>query len=106
MVSEGYLDCGYQYVNIDGCWNENTKNYNPLKPDKKRFPSGIKKLADYVSRVGMVPKWETVKREQGSRDPEDHNEPSFKGRSLRKLKSQIGVRNSNLFRGKRMCFCS
>ena len=49
MVSEGYRDLGFQYVNIDDCWPamERAKN-GSLVADPVRFPNGIKALADYV----------------------------------------------------------
>lgn len=49
MVSEGYLQAGYNFVNIDDCWSEMKRDSSGrLVPDKKRFPNGIKHLADYV----------------------------------------------------------
>lgn len=51
MVSEGYLDAGYEYLGIDDCWLEKTRGPDGrLVPDKKRFPNGMKAVADYVSR--------------------------------------------------------
>jgi alpha-N-acetylgalactosaminidase len=49
VVSEGYADVGYEYINIDDCWLEKKRNkYGELVPDKQRFPYGMKSLADYV----------------------------------------------------------
>ena len=50
MVAEGYKDVGYEYVAVDDCWlaRDRDKKGN-LQPDPKRFPTGIKALADYVS---------------------------------------------------------
>ncbi|RWS18504.1 uncharacterized protein B4U80_08571, partial [Leptotrombidium deliense] len=55
MVSEGYKDVGYEYVNIDDCWSEMQRDpkSKQLVPDRKRFPSGIKALADYVHSKGL-----------------------------------------------------
>ncbi|XP_030065529.1 alpha-galactosidase A [Microcaecilia unicolor] len=54
MVSEGWKNVGYQYVCIDDCWLAATRDaQNRLQPDMKRFPSGIKKLADYVHSKGL-----------------------------------------------------
>lgn len=51
MVSDGYLAAGYEYIIIDDCWAAKTRDENNrLRPDPERFPSGIKALADYVSR--------------------------------------------------------
>ena len=58
MVSEGYKDAGYEYVNIDDCWlaKERDPETLRLRPDPYRFPSGMKALADYVSvkKVGLI----------------------------------------------------
>ena len=49
MAAEGYLDAGYQYVTVDDCWLANTRDKDGrLQPDPKRFPRGMKHLADYV----------------------------------------------------------
>ena len=51
VVSDGYHDVGYTYVNIDDCWLAHERDaFGRLQPDRKRFPSGIKALADYVRR--------------------------------------------------------
>mgnify|MGYP001802498556 CR=1 FL=1 len=50
MAADGYKDAGYQYVSIDDCWaSKERDSKGRLQPDPKRFPSGIKALADYVS---------------------------------------------------------
>lgn len=53
MVEEGYKDAGYEYVIIDDCWLEKERDNvtGRLVPDKKRFPNGMKAVADYVSRT-------------------------------------------------------
>lgn len=50
LVSGGYKDAGYEYVIIDDCWMEFERDNltGALVPDRKRFPSGMKALADYV----------------------------------------------------------
>jgi alpha-N-acetylgalactosaminidase len=54
MVSEGYKDAGYQFVNIDDCWSAKSRDSNgKLVADPERFPSGIKALADYVHAKGL-----------------------------------------------------
>ena len=50
QVSDGFKDAGFEYVNLDACWNQ--PGSSDADPD--RFPSGIKALADYVSVVGCV----------------------------------------------------
>lgn len=50
MVSEGYKDVGYEYVNVDDCWMEfNRSSDGNLVADRTRFPNGMKALADYVT---------------------------------------------------------
>jgi hypothetical protein len=50
LVSEGYAGVGYEYVIIDDCWlAQERDSQGRLQPDPKRFPNGIKALADYVS---------------------------------------------------------
>jgi alpha-galactosidase len=55
MKDQGFLDAGYQYVNIDDCWSELERDNqtNRLVADKKRFPSGIRQLANYVHAKGL-----------------------------------------------------
>ncbi|XP_053400322.1 alpha-N-acetylgalactosaminidase-like [Mercenaria mercenaria] len=54
LVSEGYKDKGYEYVNIDDCWMEKQRDANgSLVADRQRFPHGIKWLADYVHSKGL-----------------------------------------------------
>lgn len=50
IVSDGYKDAGYEYVIIDDCWMEKDRDpiTKQLVPDRKRFPNGMKALADYV----------------------------------------------------------
>lgn len=50
MVTEGWKEAGYEYVCIDDCWPSHQRDAKGrLQADPKRFPRGIKKLADYVS---------------------------------------------------------
>ncbi|XP_066933361.1 alpha-N-acetylgalactosaminidase-like [Clytia hemisphaerica] len=54
MEADGYLKAGYSYVNIDDCWPEHARTEDgTLVADKKRFPNGIKELADYVHGKGL-----------------------------------------------------
>ena len=54
MVKSGMRDAGYIYVNIDDCWMAPERDaQGRLQPDPKRFPHGIKALADYVHSQGM-----------------------------------------------------
>lgn len=55
LVDEGYKDVGYDIVHIDDCWSEFERDpqTNKLVPNRQRFPSGIKTLADFVHQKGM-----------------------------------------------------
>ena len=54
MVKKGYLDAGYEYIIVDDCWLAPTRDENnKLQPDPKRFPSGIRELADFVHSLGL-----------------------------------------------------
>jgi alpha-galactosidase len=54
MATDGYKELGYQYVNIDDCWSEHQRDSSErLVADKKRFPNGMKALADYVHSKGL-----------------------------------------------------
>jgi len=55
MVADGYKDAGYQYVSIDDCWSEKERDPKTMRlvPDKERFPSGMKALADYIHSKGL-----------------------------------------------------
>lgn len=50
LVAEGYKDAGYEYIAVDDCWMERRRDaHGRLQADAERFPSGIARLADYVS---------------------------------------------------------
>ncbi len=50
MATEGYKEAGYEYVAIDDCWPADQRDpQGRLQPDPRRFPHGMKALADYVS---------------------------------------------------------
>ncbi|MFY9647995.1 MAG: glycoside hydrolase family 27 protein [Terriglobales bacterium] len=53
MVTSGMKDAGYQYVVIDDCWQVERDSKGNIVPNPKRFPSGIKALADYVHGKGL-----------------------------------------------------
>ncbi|MCW3092608.1 MAG: alpha-galactosidase [Ferruginibacter sp.] len=48
MISSGMKDAGYTYINIDDCWHGDRDSKGFIHPDPKRFPSGMKALADYI----------------------------------------------------------
>ncbi|ANI90574.1 alpha-galactosidase [Arachidicoccus ginsenosidimutans] len=53
LVSSGMADAGYNYIFIDDGWQGGRDNKNNIIPDVKKFPSGIKALADYVHAKGL-----------------------------------------------------
>src|SRR5579859_8037464 len=53
MVANGMKDAGYQYIVIDDCWQVDRDNQGNIVADPKRFPSGIKALADYIHSKGL-----------------------------------------------------
>jgi alpha-galactosidase len=53
MVASGMKDAGYQYVVIDDCWQVSRDAQGRIVPDAKRFPGGMKALADYVHGKGL-----------------------------------------------------
>jgi len=53
MIKTGMKDAGYEYVNIDDCWHGERDALGNIQPNAKRFPSGMKALADYVHSKGL-----------------------------------------------------
>jgi alpha-galactosidase len=53
MAKSGMKDAGYQYIVIDDCWQVERDASANIVADAKRFPSGIKALADYVHSLGL-----------------------------------------------------
>ena len=50
----GLDKAGYQYIVIDDCWPEMERDENgKLVPDRKKFPHGMKYLADYIHSKGL-----------------------------------------------------
>ena len=56
MVAQGLDKAGYRYVVIDDCWSERERDPRTgrLVPDRKKFPAGIKALADYIHDRGLA----------------------------------------------------
>jgi len=48
IVSTGLAAAGYEYVNLDDCWQVSRDADGTIQADPKDFPSGIPALADYV----------------------------------------------------------
>ncbi|MEW6703254.1 MAG: glycoside hydrolase family 27 protein [Pseudomonadota bacterium] len=55
MVANGLRDAGYVYVNLDDGWqrHKGPRKQFPLEVDPKKFPRGIRYLADYAHARGM-----------------------------------------------------
>jgi len=53
MVQSGMRDAGYSYVIVDDCWQAGRDAGGNILPDPRRFPSGMKALADYVHAKGL-----------------------------------------------------
>ena len=54
MAKSGLKDAGYEYVNIDDCWQSSSRDENGrLCSDRMTFPSGIKSLTEYVNSLGL-----------------------------------------------------
>ena len=55
MVSEGYLEAGYNFISLDDCWLDKVRGPDGrLQPDPVRFPNGIRALSDYVSKLVVI----------------------------------------------------
>ena len=54
LVDEGYLDCGYQYLILDDCWAELSRDeHGRLVPSKEKFPDGLAPVINYVHAKGL-----------------------------------------------------
>ena len=53
MVSSGLRDAGYCYVNVDDCWQEYRAPDGHIVPNRKKFPSGMRALGDYIHGLGL-----------------------------------------------------
>jgi alpha-galactosidase len=53
MVASGMVKASYHYIFLDDCWQGGRDNKNNIIADPKKFPSGIKSLADYLHSKGM-----------------------------------------------------
>ncbi len=54
VVALGYRDAGYEYIIMDDGWMLPQRDANGLLvPDPKKFPHGIRALADYVHSKGL-----------------------------------------------------
>lgn len=53
MVGLGLKDVGYQYVNIDDGFFGHRDETGMMIPHEKRFPSGLRPVADYIHSLGL-----------------------------------------------------
>lgn len=56
LTEDGYQELGYEYVNIDDCWQEMERDPTTgrLIPDHKRFADdGVRQLAQYIHSKGL-----------------------------------------------------
>lgn len=53
MVDTGLKDAGYEYIIIDDTWQTSARENGHLVPDRNKFPSGMKALADYIHSKGL-----------------------------------------------------
>jgi alpha-galactosidase len=53
MVSSGMRDVGYEYVNLDDCWQVDRDVEGRIVVDPDRFPKGMKALADEIHAMGL-----------------------------------------------------
>jgi len=53
MATNGMKAAGYQFINIDDCWQVTRDANGVIVADPTRFPNGIQALADYVHSKGL-----------------------------------------------------
>jgi len=53
VVKSGMKDAGYQYVNIDDCWQVSRDAKGNIVVDPQRFPHGMKPVGDYIHSLGL-----------------------------------------------------
>ncbi len=54
MKNSGLADAGYQYVNLDDCWQSSKRDENGrFIADYTTFPRGIKPLVDDINKMGL-----------------------------------------------------
>src|ERR1700733_28787 len=53
VVKSGMKDAGYEYVNIDDCWQVSRDASGNIVVDPQRFPRGMKVVGDYIHSLGL-----------------------------------------------------
>ncbi|KAH8827543.1 glycoside hydrolase superfamily [Flagelloscypha sp. PMI_526] len=86
MVSMGFKDLGYEYLNIDDCYSEKKRNdAGEIVENKERFPSGMRSLTDKIHGLGLKAGiysdsgWYTCQMYPGSYLHEEQDVKTFQG---------------------------
>lgn len=53
VAENGMKEAGYEYINIDDCWQIGRDENGKIIVDSLKFPSGMKSLIDYVHSKGL-----------------------------------------------------
>ncbi|CAB9502349.1 Probable alpha-galactosidase B [Seminavis robusta] len=54
FLDYGLLDVGYEYINLDDCWQlRRDMNTGQIVEDRDKFPSGMTALGDYIHSKGL-----------------------------------------------------
>ena len=53
LVTSGMKAAGYTYVNLDGGWDLYQRQAGSLQADPRKFPHGLRVVADYVHSLGL-----------------------------------------------------
>ncbi len=53
ILKTGLKDLGYEYINLDDCWEGGRDAQGNIIPDASKFPSGMKALGDYLHSLGF-----------------------------------------------------
>eukprot|EP00934_Nitzschia_sp_Nitz4_P001959 Nitzschia sp. Nitz4//scaffold88_size82704//3250//6228//NITZ4_005279-RA/size82704-processed-gene-0.62-mRNA-1//-1//CDS//3329559455//1959//frame0 len=53
LVQDGYLEAGYEYINIDDCWSAMDRENENWVENRTRFPHGIKHLSTTLHTWGL-----------------------------------------------------
>lgn len=92
MVSSGMKAVGYQYVVVDDCWQDSRDKDGSIRADPKRFPNGMKAVADYMHGKGLKfgiysdAGWKTCGGRPGSRGYEFQDASTYARWSVDYLK--------------------
>ncbi|TPX35478.1 alpha-galactosidase [Synchytrium microbalum] len=53
MLAIGLKAAGYEFVNLDDCWQIDRDANGRIIEDREKFPSGMKNLSDYIRSIGL-----------------------------------------------------